>query len=95
MYLSTSSFQNKVHLLWVLANVWVSADTSATKLVLAVSSKDRSQTHICYSPINTILDTGNKKVYDYTCNRCLTNVDGMNIKSLHTQLINYNCVREP
>lgn len=40
MYLSTFSFQNKVHLLWVLANVWVSADTSAIKLVLAVSSKD-------------------------------------------------------
>lgn len=33
-------FKNKIHLLWVLANVWVSADTSAVKLVLAVSSKD-------------------------------------------------------
>lgn len=33
-------FKSKIHLLWVLANVWVSADTSAVKLVLAVSSKD-------------------------------------------------------
>ena len=33
-------FKDKTHLLWVLANVWVSADTSAVKLVLAVSSKD-------------------------------------------------------
>lgn len=29
-----------MHLLWVLANVWVSADTAAVKLVLAASSKD-------------------------------------------------------
>lgn len=29
-----------MHLLWVLANVWISADTAAVKLVLPASSKD-------------------------------------------------------
>lgn len=35
-----SFFENKRHLLWVLANVWISANTTAIKLVLAASSKD-------------------------------------------------------
>lgn len=33
-------FENKRHLLWVLANVRISTNTTAIKLVLAASSKD-------------------------------------------------------
>lgn len=35
-----SFFENKRHLLWVLANVRISTNTTAVKLVLAASSKD-------------------------------------------------------
>lgn len=33
-------FENNIHLLWVSADVWVGADSTAVKLILAVGSKE-------------------------------------------------------